>query len=623
MNSTDSPGSARGRRQNALDGMILSASGWRAVFGGTDDSRSTSVDPAHRDLVAVAATVYADSIPRGRRGKPATVAVGTDSRPTGPGIADTAMRVFLERGLAVRWLGVCATPEILAYTASDEGVDGFFYVSASHNPPGHNGLKMGYGDGAVMPGAQAAPLIARFRALAVDDPFIDDLVARVAAVNPAQLKLLEEARPRTKRRALDAYETFALRCAAGEMAPDRFLSEVRRRLASRPLGVIGELNGSARATSIDRAFLPGVGLSCVFENDIPGVFAHQILPEGAGLAAAADLLEGYARRDPAFGLAYVPDNDGDRGNLVFIDSDGGAAPLDAQTVFALVVMSELAWVRYLRRDGDGPEEQLAVIANGPTSARIDEICDRFGATLHRVEVGEANVVSRYRELSASGVRVVVMGEGSNGGNITPPSAVRDPLSTLMGMVKLHAFGLAAAWNEVAGIARADGDSGADADSRDKKHGGAGGFLEIAGSLPAFLTLPTDDPRAKMQIGETSHKVLKRRYESLLPDRIPEILSRLESVWGPGITWEVWNYEGTHARPGIGNRSGDESGGLRILFSGHDAAGTARPLAAVWMRGSGTEPVFRILADCRGADVSLLDALVDWQRGMVAAACSPD
>jgi phosphoglucomutase len=617
MNTSDSISTTRARRREALGSMILSASGWRAVFGGSDESLSSSIDPIHRDLVAVAATVYADSLPQGRRGRPATVAVGTDSRPTGPAIADTAIRVFLDRGLSVRWLGVSATPEILAFTSSDETIDGFFYVSASHNPPGHNGLKMGYGDGSVMPGTQATPLIERFRTLAADDALVEDIAARIAAVDPARLAALEEKRLPAKRLALEAYEKFALRCAAGDMEPQRFLSEVRRRLRSRPLGVIGELNGSARASSIDRTVLPGVGLSCVFENDRIGVFAHQILPEGAGLAVAADLLELHAQRDQAFRIAYVPDNDGDRGNLVFLDSEGGAAPLDAQTVFALVVMSELAWVEYLREKRGGSREELAVIANGPTSARIDDICERFGATPHRVEVGEANVVSRYRELSASGVRVVVMGEGSNGGNITPPSAVRDPLSTLMGMVKLYAFGLAAVWKDKAGSE--PGGAPPPAGESDS----ALGFLEIAASLPRFLTLPADDPRAKMQIGNTPHSLLKSRYEAAIPQRIPEMISRLEAVWGPGIDWEIWNYEGTRALPGIGNRTGDERGGLRILFSRRDSTGTGIPVAAVWMRGSGTEPVFRILADCRGDDETLLDALVDWQRDMVAAACRPE
>ena len=59
--------------------------------------------------------------------------------------------------------------------------------------------------------------------------------------------------------------------------------------------------------------------------------------------------------------------------------------------------------------------------------------------MFRAEVGEANVVNLARKKRAEGYTVRILGEGSNGGNITDPSNVRDPVATVFAMVKLLAL----------------------------------------------------------------------------------------------------------------------------------------------------------------------------------------
>jgi len=594
-------------RVELLRSMVLSASGWRAVFGGDDESMTRSIEPGFRDIVAVAADTFADSVeghPRSHGG-PATIVVGTDSRPTGPAIADTAVRVFLSRGYQVRWLGVVAAPELMSYTKMQDECDAFFYVSASHNPPGHNGLKMGYADGAVMPATEAVPLIGEFTRRVESDETVVALAERIASVPPERLESVYTEGRRFKEQSRERYRRFALTVArgpaSGESADiDAFAGRLRHAIAGSPLGFVAELNGSARSTSIDRSLLSDLGVRITVHNDTPGTFSHQILPEGAGLSEAATLLEKYHAIDSAFQVAYVPDNDGDRGNLVFIDTDGRAVPLDAQTVFALVVTIELAWLHHRGL----PRERLAVVANGPTSIRIDRICERFGASLFRAEVGEANVVHLAGELSRDGWLVAILGEGSNGGNITPPATVRDPMSTLLALVKHHSFRLDTYWDDGA-AANAPGVPG-DAD-------GPVSFLEFARRLPRFRTLPTDDPRAKMQVGEIPHRELKERYEELLPQRVSTVLRELEGHYPGPIAYRLVNYEGTRSFPGPGGRSGAERGGLRVVFSDRDGLDRA----SVWMRGSGTEPVFRVLADCEGESEALLDLLITWQRDLVS------
>jgi phosphomannomutase len=83
--------------------------------------------------------------------------------------------------------------------------------------------------------------------------------------------------------------------------------------------------------------------------------------------------------------------------------------------------------------------------------------------------------------------------------------------------------------------------------------------------------------------------------------------------------EEFNYEGTESRKGTGPafRSGAEKGGLKIVF--YDENGS--PAAFIWMRGSGTEPVFRVLADCRGSSPQIENDLLEWHKELIREADS--
>ena len=63
------------------------------------------------------------------------------------------------------------------------------------------------------------------------------------------------------------------------------------------------------------------------------------------------------------------------------------------------------------------------------------------------------------------------------------------------------------------------------------------------------------------------------------------------------------------------RSGLEKGGLKIIFSNKEGLDTDY----IWMRGSGTEPVFRVLADCMGKNTKREEWLLKWHRSMIERA----
>jgi phosphomannomutase len=278
-------------------------------------------------------------------------------------------------------------------------------------------------------------------------------------------------------------------------------------------------------------------------------------------------------------------------------------------VFALSCVAELCWLQASRAVDFGShgndDQRVAVVVNGPTSNRIDSICDLFGVEVHRAEVGEANVVNRAAELRRHGYLVRLLGEGSNGGNITHPSTIRDPLQTVLALLKLlfspGSGGRPAPleiWWERRGVAAAE---------RTATVAG------VISSLPRYTTTSAFEDRAIMRIGSPSHAALKREFEALIPEAVAGAGAWLAKELGR--RYRLVNYEGTREFPGPGGRTGAETGGLKVIFSNDDGHDTGY----AWMRGSGTEPVFRVMADVEGDRPETEERLLDWQKNLVAQA----
>ena len=139
--------------------LITSASGWRKVFAESGDCNDTTPDigKENRIIAALVADTFADYI-IARNATPYIV-FGIDSRPTGPMIADTMLKIFIAKKIAVSYAGIIAAPEIMAYSRT---ADAFVYISASHNPIGYNGIKFGLNDGGVLSAEENARLVEGF-----------------------------------------------------------------------------------------------------------------------------------------------------------------------------------------------------------------------------------------------------------------------------------------------------------------------------------------------------------------------------------------------------------------------------------------------------------------------------
>ena len=433
-----------------------------------------------------------------------------------------------------------------------------------------------------------------------------------------------------KSRALESYDAFTREVISGESgksAQDAFFGTLKaaaenRAKAGMPVAIVADFNGSARAASIDRAFFEAANISLSGMNEKPRAIAHRIVPEGESLSYCAREIErlrteGKTTAERNAILGYVPDCDGDRGNIVvWNEAKKKAEPLEAQEVFALSVIAELAHLVYQGKirvtPGAGGKAavsspEAAVAVNDPTSLRVEAIAAAFGARVARAEVGEANVVNLARYLREQGAIVRILGEGSNGGNITHPAAVRDPLNTVFALLKMLVLrdsgekqGLFHIWCAL---------SGQEGRYRDDFT-----LADIMTTLPAFVTTSVFEKDAMLRITTADHAELKRNFQAVFAREWERRKTELGVKYG-FISWTAISNNGTAQTDGIADFGVSGKGGLKVQFL--DAAGT--PAGFIWMRGSGTEPVFRILADARGSDVAAERDLLAWLTAMVLEA----
>jgi phosphoglucomutase len=623
--------------EKALQGMILSTSGWRGVFAesGNEESSETVVSPSHRLIAAAAAGVFLDFLTTRNgettRSRPQEVIVGRDTRPTGEAIVGAMIPVILTSGFTPRYVSIAAAPEIMAYARSRRSA--FVYISASHNPIGHNGIKFGLGDGGVLPGNEAAIMAEKLGELLASEEETARL-GKILDSPPKEANQVYSLAPQYKREALKAYALFTREIVSGRNGGDAgelfdALSEGAGKLN---LGIAADFNGSARTLSIDRDFFLNLGIKFYGINDKPGEIRHRIVPEGDSLEPCRLVLEELHRKEPvvlselalpsdpvvsskpSVVLGYVPDCDGDRGNLVIWDGEEGRArSLEAQEVFALACVAELAymvWLGELRYDNTGNALIPAALAvNDPTSLRIDRIARAFDVSVFRAETGEANVVGLARKLREQGYLVRILGEGSSGGSIIHPSAVRDPIDTVAAILKLLTIrgdgnrrGLFELW---CGLS-----------NQGETYREDFSLSDIIAALPAFVTTGAYTGDAVLKVKTRDHGELKNQYEKIF--RRDWEIRKEELKARYGITgWDVSAYIGTEEKRGI-SRFGDAGrGGLKIGFTNAEG----RKIACIWMRGSGTEPVFRVMADAEGSDRRFERDLIAWQRRMVLEADS--
>ncbi|MFB6136173.1 MAG: phosphoglucosamine mutase [Halobacteriaceae archaeon] len=294
------------------------------------------------------------------------VAVARDTRTTGEMFAGAATAGVTSAGADADRLGVVPTPAVQAY-AEREGVPAVV-LTASHNPPEYNGVKLVGGDGAE-PDIETVERIEARLDGGDGDAAAWDAVGHERTVDGANDAYVEELLAGVDReRIAGAGLTVALDPGhgAGSLTSPEFL----RRL--------GCAVRTVNATPDGR--FPGRDPEPVAEN----------LPELRRLVRATDADVGVA-------------HDGDADRAVFVDETG--AYVEGDATFAALAAAEL-----------GPGDTLVSAVN--VSQRVVDVVESAGADLELTAIGSTNIMARIRELEAAGETVPVAGEG-NGGVVFP------------------------------------------------------------------------------------------------------------------------------------------------------------------------------------------------------------
>ncbi len=294
--------------------------------------------------------------------EPDRVAIARDTRLTGEMLADAAASGLASVGIDVDRLGIAPTPAAQVY-AESEGIP-TMVITASHNPPQYNGVKLVGADGIelVVEDLEQIESILLAESFAVA-PW--DQTGRVRQVERVRRQYLEQLFPHIDREAIaDADLTVAIDPGhgAGALTSPEFF----RRLGCRVLTVNGQADGH----------FPG-------RNPEP-------IPENL-----SDLGQLVATTDADLGIAH--DGDGDR--AIFFDHTGEYITGDA--TFAALAAAEL-------------EADDTVVSAVNVSQRLVDVATEIGATLELTPIGSTNIITRIRELEANGQHVPVAGEGNGG-----------------------------------------------------------------------------------------------------------------------------------------------------------------------------------------------------------------
>lgn len=576
--------------------MILSASGWRKVFAisGQEQDKTAMIGEDNIAISIYSAKVFSDYIKNETGKKTPTVLLGMDARPTGPAISEAAIKTFISQDINVRFIGITAAPEIMAASRNS---DGFMYISASHNPVGHNGIKFGLSSGGVLNGTENAKLVKEFNALCEKEDAQKKAFDLIQDVPEKNIEEIYRKSKDVKEETLNLYKKFLQwTISASEKTEEQhnFFNTIKKASEEKNISVVADMNGSARSVSVDRNFFEEKGIGFYAIHDNPGEIVHEIIPEAENLVYVAGEMEKLQKEGHTDAvLGYMPDCDGDRGNIVYWDEkQKKSVILKAQEVFSLSVLSELSYQTYTGK------KNTAVCVNCPTSMRIEEIAEKFNAKVFRAEVGEANVVNLAAVKRSEGFDVRIFGEGSNGGTITYPSAVRDPLNTVFAIIKLlNIKELFKLWCEKSG----------------NEYKPDYSLTDILESLPAYTTTGVSEPRAVLHIQTKDHSVLKSNFQKIFEEqwKVQKVFLENYGIYG----WECDITNGTKETLGENDFSKSEKGGLKIKFL--DRRGKAS--AFIWMRGSGTEPVFRIMCDVKGNNPEVEKALLSWETEMLLEA----
>jgi phosphomannomutase len=325
---------------------IISVSGLRGIVG----------DGLTPVLAIRYAAAFASRLTQG------SIVLARDGRSTGRMLADAISAGLRAVGRNVIDADVAATPTV-GVLVRQVGAAGGIQVTASHNPPEYNGIKLFNAQGRVLTAIDGQKVLDAYRN--AEPTWVGFAnVGRVSSVVAAA-----EAHWQLIRETIDV-----------------------ERIRERGFKVLLDSNHGS-GSLLGALMLDELGCDVTLLGDSPdGQFAHPPEPTAENLAGVLAEV-----RKLGADIGFCQDPDADR--LAIIDEQGRY--IGEEKTVALCV-------DHVLKHTPGP-----IVTNCSTSRMSQDIAERYGVPFHRSPVGEANVVEVMEEHEA-----VLGGEG-NGGVIDP------------------------------------------------------------------------------------------------------------------------------------------------------------------------------------------------------------
>lgn len=402
------------------------------------------------------------------------IAVLLDTRSTGPALADVDIRTLLAHQTEVEYGFTSSACEAAVYVKGNKDIDGGIYISASHNDEGYNGIKLFLGDGRIMPETVAYPYIFVLLKELKGIEHSKELVKRIDDVDPKKIADIYKKIPEVKRKSRKTdwdYRDRVITGAKKDKDIKPLILAIKKQISSLKLGIIIDPNGGARE---DAEYFENLGFKVYQINSRPRYdMNHELCPSTAAVEKTDQDLDRIRKKATTDGYKIIGslhyDTDGDRRNLRPTNQQGEFMLRDdmAQICFALDVLSYVLSKENYNFTKNFPKQILGVACNGPTSALLEELAEKFGFIIIRTQTGEANVADGMEKLSgmtwleakkiaqenkeellvpetlkkqfgknhdSKKIKVIIAGEGSNGSDFTQELLVRDPLHTIRAIV---------------------------------------------------------------------------------------------------------------------------------------------------------------------------------------------
>lgn len=353
--------------------LIISISGMRGLIG----------ENMFPETAAAYGAAFATFLTEHYQGRETiTVAVGRDSRPSGPMIYSAVTSGLTACGVNVIDVGICSTPGV-GVALRQAGCAGGVVITASHNPTPYNGIKFLLDNGIAPPKDMAEKIIEIFHQKQLQ--FCDALHCGTITTNEQ----------------------------AGQHHVDKVLATVDKDAiaAKRFKVVLDSVNGAGGPEGV--LLLEALGCEVVQMNIEPtGIFAHTPEPTAENLIS---LCQQVQKAGAVIGFAQDPDAD----RLAIVDEKGGYIGEE----YSLALAAE-----YIFSHMKG-----SAAANLSTSRMIDDIAARHGCSVIRTPVGEAHVANAMVANQS-----VIGGEGNGGIIDLRVGPIRDSLLGMALVLQLMA-----------------------------------------------------------------------------------------------------------------------------------------------------------------------------------------